>query len=148
MLLLKARRPSKIADMPSVYDAFWLRRGYSALTFFGTIVTATRQLADEMDQGTSELKTHEMIHLRQAQNTHDSWVCFYLLYLWHYLRALPMNRRVSNAAYLLNPFELEAYTHEASADYLDNPACGSGWRCFAKMKPSERSVFLRSVYHR
>lgn len=139
--LLHVRRPSRMTDMPAMTDGFWLRKGYDALTFFGTIVTATKEAAQEMGRKGNELKTHEMIHLRQAQSTHDSWLCFYALYIWYYLRALPQNRHMRNAAYRLNPFEMEAYENMYDPDYANHEA--NGWRRYARMKPSERLRLLR-----
>jgi len=127
--------------MPVVKNSFWLRPGYQAMTFFGFIVAATTQDAEAMRNRASDLKRHEMIHLRQAQSAGDSWVRFYLLYIWYYLRALPQNRRMRNAAYLLNPFEMEAYRHMHDLDYLDGPA--TEWRRWAKMKPRERLNILK-----
>jgi hypothetical protein len=127
--------------MPIFVDAFWLRRGYDALTFFGTIVTATAEEARRLSAKGSTIKNHEMIHLRQAQSCHDSWLLFYWLYGWYYLRALPMNRKLRNAAYRLNPFEMEAYAHMHDLHYTDHEV--SEWRIYAKMKPSERlRIFL------
>ena len=80
----KARRPSTVHDMPAVVDIFWIRSGYEALTFFGTILTHSKGDADAMNRRLTTLKNHEMIHLRQAQSTGDSWWRFYRLYL-HYL---------------------------------------------------------------
>ena len=139
--VFKARRPSRVADMPAVSDNFWLRRGYAALTFFGFIVTPSQEEADRVNrQQCWRLKNHEMIHLRQAQSTHDSWLCFYALYLWHWLRAVHLNRHLKNAAYLLNPFELEAYANEHDPHYLET--CGekgaNGWRKYARQKPRQR----------
>ena len=144
LLLFRWRRPSRFRDMRVVCDSFWLRRGYDALTFFGTVVTASPEMAQLMEGKSNRLKNHEMIHLRQAQHTHDSWLCFYLLYIWYYLRALPMNRRLENAAYELNPFEMEAYRHMNDLSYLSNPQCGAEWRSYARMKPSERLKLLAS----
>ena len=135
-LLWKARRPSCVSDMPAVRNSFLLRPGYTAMTFFGFIVTASQEEADTMNVRLTRLKRHEMIHLRQAHNTGDSWVRFYLLYIWYYLRALPQNRRMKNAAYLLNPFEMEAYRHMDEPGYEQGEACE--WRRWAAMKPSER----------
>ena len=129
-------------DMPVVKNSFWLRPGYQALTFFGFIVTATQQDAEAMSDRASDLKRHEMIHLRQAQSTGDSWVRFYFLYIWYYLRALPQNRRMRNAAYIINPFEMEAYRHMHEPDYPDGPA--DEWRRWAKMKPRERLALLKN----
>ncbi len=142
-LIWQSRRPSRMADMTAVRNTFWLRKGYDALTFFGTIITASQEDADHINnRETSALKTHEMIHLRQAQSTGDSWLCFYILYIWYWLRALPLNRKQKNAAYRLNPFEIEAYAHMYDKDYLER--CQEGaveWKEWAKMKPTERLKF-------
>jgi hypothetical protein len=145
LLMLNSRRPSRIGEMPTVRDGLWLRKGYDALTFFGHIVVATDEMVEEMKEKASPLRNHEMIHLRQAQSTHDSWFFFYLLYIWYYVKALPANRKYRNAAYLLNPFEVEAYLHMADADYLQKPECGQEWRRFAEMKPIERINYYKHL---
>lgn len=138
-LIWRCKRPSRITQMKAIRNTFWLRKGYAALTFFGTVITATQTDADDFNLKDSQLKTHEMIHLRQAQSTHDSWLCFYILYIWYCLKALPLNRRLKNAGYRLNPFELEAYAHMYDADYLKR--CQEGateWKKWANMKPEIR----------
>ena len=138
-LLLKAVRPSRCSDMPAVSDAFWLHRNYEALTFFGFIITHSRQEAERFNSRYDALKNHEMIHLRQARDCHDSWLCFYLRYSWYWLRALPMNRKMKGAAYLLNPFELEAYRHMHDLGYADRCIDGaSEWRQYVRMNYEER----------
>ena len=82
------------------------------------------------------MKNHEMIHLRQAQSCGDSWLRFYLLYIWYWLKGLRMNRKMKHAAYLLNPFEMEAYARMHDLDYLKGPA--TEWRRYAKMKLKDR----------
>ena len=99
-IMWRAVRPSRVADMPAVVNSFWLRKGFEGLTFFGKILTPTQALADEFNTGFNALKNHEMIHLRQAQACGDSWLRFYLLYLWYWLRALPANRKLKHGAYL------------------------------------------------
>lgn len=139
-LFFHVRRPSAISLMPVVIDTFWLRQDWQAMTFFGTIVTATHRDAQLMQEHDNSLMRHEMIHLRQAQSTHDSWLLFYLRYLWYYLRALPQNRYMKHAAYYINPFELEAYCHMDDPGYLDK-CVESGameWRELARMTPRER----------
>ena len=128
-------------------DGFWLRRGYEAMTFFGTIVAASDDEARLVDLDNSSLRRHETIHLRQAQSTHDSWLLFYLLYFWYILRALPQNRRMKNAAYRINPFELEAYLHMDDPDYLEQcrEKGANEWRIYARMSPRER---LEKFYKR
>ena len=147
-LVFKARSPRKVTDMEAVADDFWLRGDYAALTFFGFIVTPSAREAEAVNRNVNPyLKNHEMIHLRQAQSTHNSWFCFYCLYLWYWLRALHLNRRLPNAAYRLNPFEIEAYDHERDLHYLERcgPRGANGWRTEAKKKPKQRlKEYLRA----
>ena len=151
-IMWRAVRPSKIVDMPAVVNTFWLPKGYEGLTFFGHILAPTQALADRFNgSGDRALKNHEMIHLRQAQSCGDSWLRFYLLYIWYWLKnsvgtvlyelssRLRKNRpyRVPrHAAYLLNPFEMEAYARMNDLDYLKGPA--TEWRRFAKMSLRDR----------
>ena len=143
-LMWRAVRPSRVVDMPAVVNSFWLRKGFEGLTFFGTILTPSQALADDFnihsvagDFKSAAIKNHEMIHLRQAQSCGDSWLRFYLLYIWYWLRALPISRKMKQGAYLLNPFEMEAYRHMNDLDYLNNRDA-TEWRQFAKMKPRDR----------
>ena len=136
-IMWRAVRPSKVADMPAVVNTFWLRKGYEGLTFFGYILAPTQELADRFNGSADRaLKNHEMIHLRQAQSCGDSWFRFYLLYIWYWLKGLRMNRKMKHAAYLLNPFEMEAYARMNDLDYLKGPA--TEWRKYAKMKLKDR----------
>ena len=144
-IMWRAVRPSKVADMPAVVNTFWLPKGYDGLTFFGKILAPTQELADSFNGAYNTLKNHEMIHLRQAQSCGDSWLCFYLLYIWYWLRALPANRKMKHAAYLLNPFEMEAYRHMNDLNYLaslsaagDCKSPANEWRKYAKMSIKER----------
>ena len=129
--------------MPAVVNTFWLPKGYEGLTFFGQILAPTQAEADRFNSGYSTMKNHEMIHLRQAQACGDSWLRFYLLYIWYWLKTkiiLLCKRhrpcRLKNAAYLLNPFEIEAYGKMHDLDYLSGPA--TEWRRYAKMPIKER----------
>ena len=136
-IMWRAVRPSKIADMPAVVNTFWLPKGYEGLTFFGHILAPTQALADRFNGSADRaLKNHEMIHLRQAQSCGDSWLRFYLLYIWYWLKGLRMNSKMKHAAYLLNPFEMEAYARMYDLDYLNGPA--TEWRRYAKMSLKDR----------
>ena len=139
-IMWRSHRPRHVTDMPALRNNFWLRReGYDAMTFYGTIVTATQSEADAMNRRMTNLKRHEMIHMLQARSTGNSWTLFYARYLWYYVRALPQSRRMKHAAYLLNPFELEAYGHMYDTDYLEHCADGATeWRRWARLKPRRR----------
>lgn len=148
-IMWRAVRPSKVADMPAVVNTFWLRKGYEGLTFFGHILTPTQELAERFNSGFNSLKNHEMIHLRQAQSCGDSWLRFYLLYIWYWLKirlfgGKALRKKLDRAAYLLNPFELEAYARMYDMDYLDHCEGGAQeWRKYAKMSLDDRLA----VYH-
>lgn len=138
-MMWHAVRPSRVVDMPAVVNTFWLPKGYEGLTFFGKILAPNQQEADRFNAGISALKNHEMIHLRQAQSCHDSWLRFYLLYIWYWLKGLRMRRKMKNAAYLLNPFEMEAYRRMYDLEYLNGCTDGATeWRRYAKMPLEER----------
>lgn len=144
-LALTAPRPAKIGQMRAVLGGMLLPRSYAAMTFFGSILAHTQEEVDSINARPSILLNHEMIHLRQAQSVHNSWFCFYILYIWYYLRALPQNRHMRNAAYYLNPFEMEAYEHEYDRNYLEGCTKGAnGWRSYAKMTPKERRILSKS----
>lgn len=140
-IMWQAVRPSKVVDMPAVVNSFWMRKGFEGLTFFGQILTPSEETA-KLFKVSPAMKNHEMIHLRQAQSCGDSWLRFYLLYIWYWLRALPANRKMKHGAYLLNPFEMEAYRHMNNLNYLANNEA-TEWRQFAKMKLRDRFAIYR-----
>ena len=146
MLLFKCHKPSKIAEMKAVKNGFWLGKNYTAMMFFGHILTHTQKDADRINKNSNSIRRHETIHLRQAQSTHNSWICFYWLYTYYFFRALPQNRHMKGAAYRINPFEMEAYEHMYDAEYIDQCKTEGAqeWREYAKLKPSERLSLYKS----
>lgn len=144
-LMFRARRPSRISDMPAIALPFWIGKGYDGMTFFGHIITHSQQDAAYFNSHYSTMKNHEMIHLYQARSTHNSWLCFYWKYFVHWLRASRYRRRLRNAGYLLNPFEMEAYANMHNLHYLDDKESGTnGWRRYTDMSLEERlRLYLR-----
>ena len=139
-LVWRARRPSLVQDMPALPGGFWMRRGYTAMTFFGTIITKNAKEAETINTRLTALKNHEMIHLRQAQSVGDSWWRFYRLYLRYWWQGWRQRRHYPNAAYRLNPFEMEAYEHMHNLDYLNQCRDGAtGWKRYARMTVEERA---------
>ena len=148
-IMWRAVRPSRVADMPAVVNTFWLPKGYEGLTFFGHILAPSQDEADRFNSGYSTMKNHEMIHLRQAQACGDSWLRFYLLYIWYWAKnrvALLRKRNrpchLQHAAYLLNPFEIEAYARMNDLNYLKGPA--TEWRKYAKMPLKDRLALYKT----
>ena len=144
-------------DMPATVSRFWCRRGYLGITLFGHIFTRSEEEAKRFNSASRNgqggwwavAKNHEMIHLRQAQSTHNSWLLFYVRYIWFSLLAARYWRRMKKAAYYLNPFEIEAYTHEKDLDYLDGFADrgATGWKDYAKMSLADRMRHMRKYKH-
>ena len=136
-----------MTDMPAMVSRLWSRKGYSAMTVFGHIFTSQQDTADVLNGRFGALKNHEMIHLRQAQSTGNSWFRFYVRYFWYSLSAFRYFRRCHNAAYYLNPFEIEAYTHMHDLHYLDRCADQGAqeWRRYARMKLRERLEIVRQL---
>ena len=149
-IMWRAVRPSRVADMPAVVNAFWMKKGYDGLTFFGHILTPTQLEADRFNAGekgdriSATMKNHEMIHLRQAQACHDSWLRFYTLYIYYWVKGWltegrAVRRQLRNAAYLLNPFEMEAYARMNDLSYLKRCEDGAQeWRTYARMSVKQR----------
>ncbi|MBE6248604.1 MAG: hypothetical protein E7106_05035 [Prevotella sp.] len=139
LMMFRAPRPCRTDDMRAVAMPRWIRKGYDGLTFFGTIITHSEKDAEVFNQRFGPLKNHEMIHLYQARSTHNSWLLFYLRYGWYWLCASRYRKRLKNAGYRLNPFEMEAYAHMNDLHYLDDKSEGVyEWRKFAQMPLSER----------
>lgn len=138
-IIFRAHRPSKTGDMLAVNIPFWIRKGYEGMTFFGTIITHSKEEAEHFNNCLDAMKNHEMIHLYQARATHDSWICFYWKYLVYWLKACRYRKHLRNAGYLLNPFELEAYGHMYDLHYLNDKENGTTeWRRYAAMSLEER----------
>ena len=139
LMMLRAPRPSRQNDMRAVAMPRWIRKGYDGLTFFGHIITHTEQEAEAFNSRFGSFNNHEMIHLYQARDCHDSWLLFYLRYGWYWLLASRYRKRLKNAGYLLNPFEMEAYANMYDLHYLDDKLHGAtGWRRYARMPLAER----------
>ena len=142
LMMLRAPRPSCTDDMKAIAHPRWIKKGYDGLTFFGYIITHTQQEAEAF-QRSGSFKNHEMIHLYQARDCHDSWLLFYLRYGWYWLLANRYRRRLKTAGYRLNPFEMEAYANMYDLHYLDDKPHGTaGWRRYARMSLDERMKHL------
>ena len=145
LMILRAPRPSHRDHMQVVVKPHWIRRGYDALTLFGTIITHNQQDADAF-RDTSVLYNHERIHLYQARSCHDSWWLFYLRYAYYWFAALPHTHHFRDAGYRLNPFEMEAYANQHNLHYLDDKQAGANqWRTYARMSLRERRQALGTI---
>ncbi|MBO7646878.1 MAG: hypothetical protein J6S56_02120 [Bacteroidales bacterium] len=133
-------RPDQCSSLPVVPSRWLPPKGYTAITVFGRVLTRKDDYDEWMRHATSkayqELYHHERIHLRQAVSVRNSWICYYALYFWFYLKGRPL-RYGHQVAYLCNPFELEAYLFEVDDLYAQNQSKGCiGWKRLASYPPS------------
>lgn len=142
------RRPDKYSCITVRASRFLPPKGYFAITFFGRILIHRRNFglweAQKTTRSGQILLHHEWIHVKQAVSTHNSWLCYYLRYIYFYLKNRPL-RYGSQFAYYANPFEMEAYAHENDLDYArTEPA--EGWRGYAKLTVGEKyDRFLKKI---
>ena len=93
---------------------------FQAITLFGVVYCKSKEKANkinELDGINSQLESHEGIHVRQAESTHNSWFLFYLKYIWQWICNLPLIFINSYAPYKFIAFELEAYRYQDYWDY-------------------------------
>ncbi len=128
----------------------WLPpKGYSAITFFGHILIRKEFYKDWVKEQESEsfrvLCHHEWIHLLQAASVHNSWILYYVFYIWYHLKSRPL-RYGSKIAYMINPFEMEAYLFESDMEYAKESEEGAtAWRQLAQYPPSFWRAMLKEV---
>lgn len=140
------RRPSKYQSITVQTSRFLPPKGYFAITLFGKILIRKQnaknwELTCDSPSGKTMLH-HEWIHVQQAVSTHDSWICFYLRYIYYFLKNRPL-RYGEKISYYANPFEMEAYVFESDLSYAkNNPNGANGWRFFAAMPLEQRQELL------
>lgn len=129
-------KPSNIEGIKVVFNLLLPIGHYFAMTFFGYmfIKKKSRDLWNwKIKTGQAKIDmNHEMIHVKQAQSTGDSWLRFYLEYIFQWLRNNPFLGL--KFAYRMNPFEMEAYAKQTDLYYVkDNPQGCVMWRMFKKL---------------
>ena len=127
-------KPSKIQIL-TAKKALFLFPGFRALTWKGVVYCKREsdiQLINFEDKISSDFESHEMIHVRQAESTHDSWFCFYALYLWYWILNFPLFIYGMMMPYYFIPFELEAYNNETDWKYPTNGAVYQ-WKKFNQL---------------
>ena len=117
-------KPSKI-NVLKAKKAFFLFSGFRALTWKGVVYCKRESdvaLINSNDKITTDFESHEMIHVKQAESTNDSWFKFYFLYVWYWILNFPLFIQGIMMPYYFIPFELEAYNNEINWGYSSNGA--------------------------
>ena len=134
-------KPSTIDKMKVVFNNLLPFPGYFAITLFGKIYIRESSRSSwerQLKTGDANITmNHETIHLRQAQSMFDSWIMYYIRYIYEYLKNQPWKNGNSFAYYMI-PFEMEAYQNEINLSYLDGNKPTTGWKKFAKFNLKKR----------
>lgn len=116
------KKPSEVTEAKVVFNKFLPFGSFLAFAFFGKVFVkeVDKEEWEEYEKtGEAEyIKNHELIHIkRQAKNACNSWVIFYLRYIWQFLRNNPL--RGFDYAYYMTPYELEAYGNQDDLTYCE-----------------------------
>ena len=142
-------KPSKI-NVLKAKKALFLFSGFRALTWKGIAYCKYEsdiKLINSDDRITSNFEAHEMTHVKQAESTHNSWLCFYTLYIWYWLLNFPLFIYGTMMPYYFIPFELEAYNNEINWKYSANGAVYQ-WKKFKKLTLKEKLKLAKQYKER
>jgi hypothetical protein len=141
-------KPSKITTVKAK-KAWCLPPKIRALTWMGIVYCKYREDADSInrtDKIDSMLKSHETIHVRQAESMHNSWFLFYARYIWEWVVNIPLLTINRWAAYRFMPIEMEAYSHERDYEYANNGKV-VGWKELEKLTLKEKRELAKEYYN-
>lgn len=134
--LLFATRPSDYVyrDLEVITMQHFPFKGYKCLSWCGRIIKR---------EGTLPMKrkdlNHEKIHVMQAILCNDSWMRYYLSYLWQWLKH-GITSPVS-ANYYINKYECEAYANEENFTYCQD----YDTRCISKYRIKHAKKLYRQL---
>ena len=135
-------KPSKITSIKAKKNKFLCPPYFAAITLFGTIYVRDDIYLEPFNKTEgidSTIESHELIHVKQAVNTRDSWLLYYILYIWQWICNLPLIIHGAMMPYYFISFEMEAYINEIDWNYaLNNKEGCSMWRKLNKIKLSEK----------
>lgn len=136
------KKPKEIIDIEIKWNAFFPLPGYFAMTFFGKMLIKNSDKSRwqrYVKNGQADVVTnHEMIHVKQAVSTDNSWWKFYWKYICQYLKNNPLFNGFK-FAYKMNPFEIEAYANETDLFYNSKHSTGAvRWQKYKKLSVKER----------
>ena len=138
------KKPSKIKAVTAKI-AFLLPSRFRAITLFGVAycnkVKDAQEINKSGDKIDSVLKCHETIHVRQAESTKNSWLLYYLKYIWQWICNFPLVFVGWHMAYKFIPFELEAYANETNYDYAYGKA--EQWKLFKQLTLKEKRNYAK-----
>lgn len=141
------KKPSKIKCV-SAKKTWFLFSNFSAITLFGVVYCKSQQKADEINKSEnidSQLESHETIHVRQAESTKDSWLLYYLKYIWQWIKNFPLIFINLYAPYEFIAFELEAYRYQGKFSYCLEKC--ENWKKYNNLKLKQKRELAKEYYN-
>lgn len=141
------KKPSDIKLIKAKFTKL-LPSSFAAITLFGVVYSnrkSTVEMINKSDLFDSSTEVHEMIHVKQACSTKDSWLLFYLTYICEWLFNLPLIFVNVMAPYKFMPMELDAYGNQNDPIYAMGVECNM-WRRYKKISLKERFKLSRLWY--
>lgn len=141
-------KPSKIKTLKAK-KAWFLLSHFQAITWKGIAYCHSKTKVDDInasDKIDSQLKSHETIHIRQAESTHDSWFRFYIRYIWEQILNFPLIFINIYAPYKFTPMEIEAYLNQDNWDYCKHGATYQ-WKEFEKILTLKEKREMAKEYY-
>lgn len=140
-------KPSKIKSVMAKKAKFLLPN-FRAMTWKGVVYCDSQIDVDSINYSeeiNSQLKSHETIHVRQAESMKDSWTRFYLKYIWEWICNFPLIVINIHAPYKFSPIEMEAYLNQDNWDYCMHGAVYE-WKDFEKLKFKKKWDMANEYY--
>ena len=139
------KKPNEIVDIEIKWNNFIPFAGYLAITFFGKMWmrNSTKEKWEKYikDGMAAYVINHEMIHVKQAVSTNNSWWEFYVLYIWYWLKTI---LKGTTFAYKMNPFEMEAYANENDLTYIAKHSGGAvRWKVYKTIPIKTRKAYWK-----
>ena len=139
-------KPSKIKTIKGK-KALFLPSNFKGITLFGTVYCQKKEDADELNKNEfvdSNFKNHELIHVRQAESTNDSWLLYYIRYIWEWICNLSLITISRNMPYKFMPMEMEAYLNQDNWSYSSKSAIQ--WKKFEKIPKKDLKEMAKDYY--
>lgn len=140
-------KPSKIKTLKAK-KAWMLPSHFQSITWKGIAYCNSQSDVDSInatDEIDSQLKSHETIHIRQAESMHDSWFRFYLRYIWDWIKNFTLIFVNVYAPYKFMAIEMEAYLNQDNWDYCQHGAVYQ-WKELEDIKLKERRAWAKEYY--
>lgn len=141
------KKPSKIQKIEYVWNRFLPFGNFYLMTFFGKCYIKYKdkdKYERDLQNGNINInERHEMCHVREAQSIHNSWLLFYIKYIWQFIKNNPLFNGWK-MAYKMTDFEIYAYSVERDEKYIPQEISGdNNWKKYSSLSLSERKRFYK-----